>query len=56
MSNANRKQVKALTINGTVFRVRYTFQKDNGSFWHVLDIGDLDYGPGQGTYGDEIPA
>ena len=45
----------SITINGITCKVRYTYTKDDGTVWHVLNIGDMDHGPGRGDYGDEWP-
>lgn len=43
---------KQIKINGTVYQVRYTYTREDGSVWLVLRCdGGL-----QGEFGDEWPA
>jgi hypothetical protein len=41
-----------VTINGTSYKVRYTYRRPDGSLWAVL----LCDGELQGEFGDEWPA
>jgi len=47
-----------ITIQGQTLKVRYTYQREDGTIWHVLDTIDCpnQKGPGHGEFGDEWPA
>jgi len=43
---------KTIKINGVEYKIRYAYQKEDGTKWLVLDV------PGgfEGDFGDEVPA
>ena len=44
-----KKQIT--TIDGVSVKVRYIFEKEDGSLWYALDV----LGGYQGLFGDEYP-
>jgi len=50
-TQAETKTEMEISIRGTIYKVRYTYRKEDGSEWYVTDAtGGL-----QGKYGDEWP-
>jgi hypothetical protein len=47
----------SITIQGQTLKVRYTYQREDGTVWHVLNTLDCpdQTGPGYGDFGDEWP-
>jgi len=42
---------KQIIVNNKKYKVRYIYEKEDGSLWYVCDTDEL-----QGEYGDEYPA
>jgi hypothetical protein len=49
-------QPKTLTVAGVEYRVRYTYKRDDGSLWFVLDTNGETVPTLKGEFGDEWPA
>lgn len=54
-TNANYKNMNQIEINGRQWEIRYSYQREDGTLWHVVDTHGKD-GPFLGDFGDEWPA
>lgn len=46
---------KTVTTNGTTFRIRYSYKREDGTLWHVLDTNGEPIAFLFGEFGDEFP-
>jgi len=47
--------MKKITIKGVVYKIRYTYTREDGSIWYVLNVTDVT-AVFEGEYGDEVKA
>ena len=47
--------MKEIKMNGRQWKIRYSYQREDGTLWHVIDTQG-ENGPFLGEFGDEWPA